>query len=462
MLPASLLEAISARPRGRVAIVTGAGCSVEKPTELPTAKTVALEAHGRLVADGVLNAGECANPADLSCVADAVFAKTGEQTPLVQRMRPQAFRTAEPNEGYLLAAALLREQAIICLMTLNFDYAIAVALSQLGAKDTVAVIHGPEDHGQISAINVIFLHRSALSPFENWILRTAALDAWHGRWEEVVAGRVLSSPVTVFAGLGTPSGVLLETTHKVRTAIPGGTAIYQVDPTDREQADFFAQLNIPAESYIQLPWGQFMRELSERLLLEHKMELQHRCEAMVATEGLEQENTEALCASLVNLGLLSSGKLRARWLLEATAYVPHLGLELSWIANLILAIALIQRKTGTRANLREDGIVDFYRGDKIVTAMIIGHGRGSKRWLSIEPTLHTLAHEHQYRRPHALRAVVAGVQGPRQPEVSPPANIVPTSDPLSILPKGIALRITDVDELRRSDAALNALVNDEP
>src|SRR6266852_3482054 len=120
-----------------------------------------------------------------------------------------------------------------------------------------------------------------------------------------------------------------------------------------------------------------MRKLSERVLLEHKMELQNSCEAMVATEGFEQENTEALCASLVNLGLLNSGKLRARWLLETTAYVPHLGLELSWIANLILAIALIQRKTATRAALREDGIVEYYRGDKIVAAVLIAHGRGS-------------------------------------------------------------------------------------
>ncbi len=112
-----------------------------------------------------------------------------------------------------------------------------------------------------------------------------------------------------------------------------------------------------------------MRELSERLLLEHKMELQHSCETMVATEGFEQENTEALCASLVNLGLLNSGKLRARWLLEATAYVPHLGLELSWIANLILAIALIQRKTGNRR------IADSINGKIAGSARIFEEGR---------------------------------------------------------------------------------------
>ncbi len=425
------------------------------------ARAVALDAHTRLLADSILGPGDCLNPEDLSCVADAVFAKTGQQTPLVQRMHPQAFRSAEPNEGYLLAAALLREQAIVCLMTLNFDYAIAVALSQLGARDSVAVIHGPEEHGQISAINVIFLNRSALSPLEDWILRTAALDAWQGRWEEVVTGRVLSSPVTVFAGLGTPSGVLLETAHKVRAAIPGGTVIYQVDPVDREQSAFFARLNIPAESYIRLPWGQFMRELSERVLIEHKIELQNSCELMVAGEAVERENTEPLCASFVNLGLLNSGKLRARWLLEATAYVPHLGLELSWIANLILAIALIQRKTASRAAFREDGIVDFYRGDKIIAALIIAHGRGSKRWLSIEPALHSLAEEHRHRYPRPLCALVAGVQGPRKPEVSPPMNIVPTEDPSSILPKGLAVGITDVDELRANDAAVRSLVNDE-
>src|SRR5260370_36693119 len=59
-------------------------------------------------------------------------------------MYSRALRSPETTEGYILAAALLREQAVVCLMTLNFDSAIAVALSQLGAKDSVAVIHGPE------------------------------------------------------------------------------------------------------------------------------------------------------------------------------------------------------------------------------------------------------------------------------------------------------------------------------
>jgi hypothetical protein len=110
MLPEALLEAISAPPRGRVAIVVGAGCSVELPTGLPLSKALALEAYEKLLADNVLNPGDCANPWDLSSVADAVFARTGRQAALVQRMHPQRLRKAEANEGYLLAAALLREK----------------------------------------------------------------------------------------------------------------------------------------------------------------------------------------------------------------------------------------------------------------------------------------------------------------------------------------------------------------
>lgn len=218
MLPNPLLLAISSKPNGRVAIVVGAGCSFEEPTHVPLARDIAIEAHRRLRADGVLQDGDCANPEDLSCVADAVYSKTGQQAPVVERMTPNKFRTAEANEGYLLAAAMLRERAIICLMTLNFDCAIVEALSRVGAGGDIAVINGPTDHSQVGLINVIFLHRNAWSPPEDWILRTVVLNSWQGRWQEVVVNRVLSSPVTVFAGLGSPTAVLTETTRKIRSA----------------------------------------------------------------------------------------------------------------------------------------------------------------------------------------------------------------------------------------------------
>ena len=70
-LPSDLLEAISSTGGGRVALVIGAGCSLEEPTGLPLSREVSREIHRMLVADGILDHGECADPDDLSAVTDA-------------------------------------------------------------------------------------------------------------------------------------------------------------------------------------------------------------------------------------------------------------------------------------------------------------------------------------------------------------------------------------------------------
>jgi hypothetical protein len=48
-LPAELLHAISQPAGGRVVLVTGAGCSVEAPTNLSLAFDCATKAHVKLV-----------------------------------------------------------------------------------------------------------------------------------------------------------------------------------------------------------------------------------------------------------------------------------------------------------------------------------------------------------------------------------------------------------------------------
>ena len=143
-LPSDLLLAISAAQGGRVVLVTGAGCSAEPPTSLPLARQCAEDAHRRLVEDTILDSGDCMAPEDLSSVADAVFTKRGSQSELVNRLPIEEFRHAEPNEGHLLAAAMLRERAIGCVVTLNFDLAMSSALSRLGAAD-VAEIARPQE-----------------------------------------------------------------------------------------------------------------------------------------------------------------------------------------------------------------------------------------------------------------------------------------------------------------------------
>lgn len=174
-VPADLLHAVAER-RGHVVLVVGAGCSIEHPTGLKLASEYAVEAHRDLVLDGVLDQGACADPQDLSLVASAVWDRHGSQAAVVERLPRARFRTARPNDGYLLAAALLREGAMSCVLTLNFDLAMSSALTELSASE-VEVIVGPQHLSHLGSSSLIYLHRNVdESDAERWILRREALD----------------------------------------------------------------------------------------------------------------------------------------------------------------------------------------------------------------------------------------------------------------------------------------------
>jgi len=257
-LPADLLEAISSTGGGRVALVIGAGCSSEEPTGLPLSREVSREIHRMLVAGGILDHGECADPDDLSVVTDAVFNKTHSQREVVERFLGRYdLKVATSNRGYKIAAALLCEGVIATVVTLNFDLALSTALAELGAGGVVAVVERPEDLPRQRAINVYYLHRNAnAADPELWVLRTASLTTeWRDCWEAIIATRVLAAPVVVFAGLGTPVSVLVESTKLLRRALPDTTSLYQADPGEREHSRFAAELEIDAVNYIQLGWG---------------------------------------------------------------------------------------------------------------------------------------------------------------------------------------------------------------
>ena len=135
-LPPSLLHAISSPGGGRVVLILGAGCSNEDPTSLPLSGDLSAECHRKLIADRILTEGEVIDKRDLSAVAEAVVSRTGSQSALIERFPPDAFRYAEPNEGYLIMAALFLEGALADALTLNFDSAARTALGRLGSGIT--------------------------------------------------------------------------------------------------------------------------------------------------------------------------------------------------------------------------------------------------------------------------------------------------------------------------------------
>ncbi len=126
-LPPRLLEAVSSPGGGKIALVLGAGCSVEWPTNIPVSSECSTEIHRRLVADRILLDGDCENPSDLSAVADVVFAKRNSQRDVVERLRDEYdLKLATPIDGYWIAAALLFEGVISSVVTLNYDLALSM------------------------------------------------------------------------------------------------------------------------------------------------------------------------------------------------------------------------------------------------------------------------------------------------------------------------------------------------
>src|SRR2546421_11865506 len=95
-VPGHLLQAVADRT-GRIAVVVGAGCSLEPPTSLELSSTYAVQVHEQLILDRVLDVGECTEPNDLSAVATAVWTKTRTQEPVVTRLPRPRFRNAQPN-----------------------------------------------------------------------------------------------------------------------------------------------------------------------------------------------------------------------------------------------------------------------------------------------------------------------------------------------------------------------------
>jgi hypothetical protein len=445
VLPQPILTAAVHRPVGGISLIAGAGCSFEDPTNIPLSRECSERAFRQLVLDGMLREDECADPSDLSQLADVVFNRYGSQQPLVERLPLNEFRFARPNDGYLLLAALFREKVIASFVTLNFDLVPLKALSDIGAMNEVAVIRGPEEHGNHRLHNVIFLHRTVDAPANEWILRTEQLEAaWRNGWEELIVVRVVSSPITIFVGLGTPAAVLIESVSRVRAAVPNGTTVYQVDIGDKAHSVYFGALGLRDEEYIQMGWVDFMENLSERVLAEQRLDLERSCKNARDEAELSDVDVTTIVGRVSAEGLLRLGRVRADWMMKSSVYHPALEPELPFLASVLIAIRAIEKHT--QAVFRDAAVVEFREGSTTAAcgAFIIAPGQ---RWLALEPRIKRLHRRWKSHNPNPSRVFVCGAVGPRPATATPPKELVSFEEPDNILaPSDNSL--CDVEEVR--------------
>jgi hypothetical protein len=304
---------------------------------------------------------------------------------------------------------MLCEGVITSVVTLNFDLAISHAVVDLGVGLIVGIVEGPYDLPKQRNVNVYYLHRNVnATDVETWVLRTAILqEDWKRHWQAIIATKVLVAPVVVFAGLGTPVAVLVESTKLLREALPQTTKLYQVDPGEYANSKFFEALQIDPSAYIQRGWCQLMEELSERLSTEHIAQLQRAVGQKTIQDHLQTEDVSSLLNRLGSLGIVTFGKIRALWLLHDRPYRRVDADGLSLIADLLLALGTIMRVSGTAAVILEDGHIEFRYQDRIVAGFLIASGCGHRGKAAVEAAVES--RRGRYRTlPDPPRAVFVG------------------------------------------------------
>jgi hypothetical protein len=440
-------------------LIIGAGCSLEEPTGLKLATEYSMDIHSQLIRDGVLQAGDCDSPADLSVLTSTVWERDdNHQRLVVERLPLREFRFARPNDGYLIAAALLREGALSAVLTLNFDIAMSTGLTLLSAIE-VDVVPGPAATAQLGTATVIYLHRNVDEPDpDRWILRTEALrDEWRGGWQEVVTNRVMSCPVVVFAGLGSPAGVLTETVSRVRQAVNDDQHhVYVVDPA--ESSDFHDAIVPPPDEHIQLRWCDLMHQLAARVVQEFQASLVSACRELCDRHGWteEIEFVTGLSERLHEMGLVDVGKLRAAWLLDAQSYLPDHVVRRALVADLLLGVGLVERELGARAQVRANGVVELRADDRPLVSFLAASGAGTMRWTALEPKVREALRRIPTRdRPR--NALVSAVPGGRPAITAAPDDLVGDLGE-DIVQGGATRQFVTVDEIRDDAAAANRLV----
>jgi hypothetical protein len=466
-LPEVLLHAVADVNGGKIVIVTGAGVSLEAPTAIPLASQCAQDAHDRLVADGILSPGECATPWDLSALADLVVSKKGSQTDLVKRLPIEAMRLAKPNDGHLIAIGLMIEGAISNIMTLNYDLAFTNAMTKLGVPSGISIIRGPEDHDQLGSRNIIYLHRSVDAEKHTWVLTTKALDeAWKNGWEEIMVGFAAIAPVVIFAGLGSSCGVLTHTSKKIRNAAGDGVFALLVGPNAPESSQFATETRIAPANCIRSGWVDFMRSLGHRYLVRigtqivQTSKMLARREGWVNADGNSTEDVKTLVDQLMSMGIIAFATVRARWHLSIEHYVKTDDRQIESIADILIAVCLVERLAGVKSLFLDCGRV-LFSSDSKESAVVLVSGSGSLRWGSLESTLKHCEKYLQSPRPRhpAKRILAVEVSGIKPEHMATPESIIDSREENDLVRCGDKMRFFSVDEIRMAPALVQELLS---
>lgn len=452
-LPPNLAHAFARGAGSDLVLVLGAGCSIEDPTCLKAASGLAFDLHEQMVRDHVFQNGQCTDPYDLATVADCVEKVTGSRTALIQRLPVEAFRRAQTNTGHRHAAALMKERVISNIVTLNYDFAMSNALVELGVGAEVQTLSTAQEwsigHGQQ---NLIYLHGHAYSDPATWVVTSSDINSkWQGGWQEIASIVTLPASAVVFAGIGTPVAVLIDSAKRVFSAILNHEKVFIADPIAFAQSALVPALETPATQYVRQTWCEFMRAGVERLALEHLDKLRQACQRLIDRNAFEQEDLVGLTNRLYAMDFVEIGELRARWMLMGRdRYLAFHSVDPELTADLVLGTALVERRGNCQASFRKDGSIEFRTGHALKARVLLASGRGTHTWNALEALITTRSSASSSTGDAiGPRWVVVSGSTTEPPNVSPPKNIVGSIEEADIVFAGSAPHLVHIERLRQ-------------
>jgi hypothetical protein len=327
--------------------------------------------------------------------------------------------------------ALIREDIVRTVVTLNLDMSANHALAELSSEGEVAVISRHDGHSQYGAKNLVYLHSNVSEQLEHWVLTEEDLERAEGSgWHKLMAVLATATPVTLFAGMGSLANVFANSVQWIANNLPGGqTAVYLASLDEGPDSQFAKSLKIDDEHYIKLGWCDLMYAIGQRVCEEMISDLLQSADAVQQEDGWSHANVScaALEQPLLRLGLIGLGRVRAVWLGEDSRYLPQRNLpqgELHRCSELLVVAAIIARHLGSDPNISTFGAIDFGgRADVLVRS------GGRRSWTALEsrvrneyrtaPDAHLFPRKailaHARNRPDEARVPVDIVEGMGHP-----------------------------------------------
>jgi hypothetical protein len=243
----------------------------------------------------------------------------------------------------------------------------------------------------------------------------------------------------------------------VKAALSDAVTLVQVDIGARGDSAYALKLEIDSANFVSAPWCEFMQRIGERVAQAHARALNAAAQVLVADHGVDSEATDALLDRLAREGLLYLGKLRARWMLELQPYASAAEVSTANLADLLLAVAMLERLTRCDAHFVDDGLVELRREGMQPVVIAVGTGRGFASWLTAEDRLRRDQARHTATGLRPTFGLLAHVKA-RPQAIAAPENIVAEADSASIVTGPGVFPIFELEEMRAKPAEVLALM----